>query len=220
MTVALTPTQVQQFRGQLTAAATRLFLRDGPEALSLRALAAEAGVSRSTPYSYFASKQDIVDSIRAAGFDRLTARCQQAFTATAGPLERMKILGWTVVAFASAEPAVYRLMFSRPVFTGQLSAPLAEALARFREVSRPPLDQAIKAGLVRRSLDAEALRRTTWAAFHGLISLHLQGHFESPQQLAADFELLNQIIAQGILVEPAAARLAAPKPARKKRRSP
>jgi AcrR family transcriptional regulator len=201
MTVPLTPSELEAFRGTLTTAATQLYLRDGIEALSLRNLAAEAGVSRSTPYSYFASKQEIVDSVRAAGFDRLTARCRAAFAEADGPLPRMKVLGWTVVRFACDEPEIYRLMFSRPVFTGQLSGPLAAALARFREVSRPPLEEAMKGGFVRKGLDADALRRTTWAAFHGLISLHLQGHFESPEQLAADFELLNEIIAYGILTE-------------------
>jgi AcrR family transcriptional regulator len=213
MTVALTPAQVQEFRGTLTRAATALFLRDGLDALSLRNLAAEAGVSRSTPYSYFANKEEIVDSVRAAGFDRLTARCQQAFARSPAGPERMKVLGWTVVRFALDEPEIYRLMFSRPVFSGALAGPLAQAVARFREVSRPPLDEAIKRGLIRKSLDPEALRRTTWAAFHGLISLHLQGHISSPEQLASDFELLNQIIARGILTEPVGA------PKAKKRRS-
>jgi AcrR family transcriptional regulator len=199
MTLPLTPQAVQSFRVRLTDLATALYLRDGLEGLSLRALAAAAGVSRSTPYGYFGSKEDIVDSIRAAAFDRLTARCTAAFAGAAGPLARMKALGWAVVRFACDEPDVYRLMFSRPVFEGQVSAPLQEALARFRGVSRPPLVEAMGAGLVRPGLEEQALRRATWAAFHGLISLHLQGHFES-SVLAADFELLNQIIAQGILM--------------------
>jgi AcrR family transcriptional regulator len=201
MTLPLTSEALDAFRAKLTEFATAIYLRDGLDGLSLRALAAEAGVSRSTPYTYFGSKDHIVDSIRAAGFDRLTARCREAFAATASALERMKVLGWTVVRFACDEPALYRLMFSRPVFTGEVSEPLGLALARFREVSRPPLDEAVAGGLVRGTLATDALRRTTWAAFHGLISLHLQGHFESAEQLHADFELLNEIIAHGILVE-------------------
>jgi AcrR family transcriptional regulator len=200
MTLPLTPEALDAFRAKLTDVATALYLREGLEGVSLRTLAAKAGVSRSTPYTYFGSKEHIVDSIRAAGFDRLTARCRDAFAGTATALERMKVLGWTVVRFAGDEPEIYRLMFSRPVFTGEVSEPLGAAIARFREVSRPPLDEAIGAGLVRGALDPEALRRTTWAAFHGLISLHLQGHFES-SQLHADFELMNEIIAHGILVE-------------------
>jgi AcrR family transcriptional regulator len=211
MTVALTPAQIEEFRGTLIQAATTLFLRGGLEALSLRNLAAAAGVSRSTPYGYFASKEEIVDSIRAAGFDRLTARCRKAFSEMPAGPERMKVLGWTVVRFAIDEPEIYRLMFSRPVFNDKLGPPLEQAVARFREVSRPPLDEAVKRGLIRKSLDPEALRRTTWAAFHGLISLHLQGHVGATDQLAADFELMNQIIAHGILAE---------KPKTKKRRAP
>jgi AcrR family transcriptional regulator len=214
VTLPLTPEALDAFRARLTDVATAIYLRDGLDGLSLRTLAAKAGVSRSTPYTYFGSKDHIVDSIRAAGFDRLTARCREAFVGGGEPLARMKLLGWTVVRFACDEPAIYRLMFSRPVFTGEVSEPLGQALARFREVSRPPLDEAVAAGLVRSTLAPDALRRATWAAFHGLISLHLQGHFESTEQLHADFELLNQIIAHGILVE----REATARPARTRKR--
>jgi hypothetical protein len=70
-------------------------------------------------------------------------------------------------------------------------------LARFRKISRPPLDEAVRRGLVRG--DPATLRRATWAAFHGLILLYLHGHFESDRQLEADFEALNQMIGYGIL---------------------
>jgi AcrR family transcriptional regulator len=199
VTRALTEDAVAAFRKQLTALATQLYLRDGLDALSLRNLAKEGGVSRSTPYNYFASKQDIVDSVRAAGFDRLTERCRAALAEEPGILERMRLLGWTLVQFARAEPKLYRLMFSGPVFSGDVARPLQEAIARFREVSRPPLDEALKKRWVRG--DPETLRRATWAAFHGLISLHLDGHFESPKQLERDFGALNEIIGYGILTE-------------------
>ena len=210
MTVSLSPAAIESFREKLTALATRLYLEGGEEALTLRALAGAAGVSRSTPYGYFEDRDDIVASIRAAGFDRLTGRCAAALAAEPEVLGRMRALGWAVVGFARAEPQIYQLMFSRPVWTGKLRPVLAEAIARFRVVSRPPLDEAVRRGLVRG--DPDTLRRTTWAAFHGLIQLYLHGHFESDRQLEEDFDALNQMIGYGILTVPAGP------PARKKGR--
>jgi AcrR family transcriptional regulator len=193
---ALTPEAIEATRAELTEIATRLFVQNGVEALSLRKLAAAAGMSRTTPYGYFESKQEIIDSIRAAGFDRLTSRAAAGIEAASGPLAKMQALGRAVVRFACDEPEVYGLIFSGPVFTGEVSAVLARAVARFREVSRPPLDEAIRRGLVRG--DPDALRRVTWAAFHGLVLLHLHGHSDA-KQLEIDFDFLDHVIGHGIL---------------------
>jgi AcrR family transcriptional regulator len=199
VTLSLSSADIEAFRRRLTELATGLYLRGGEEGLTLRALAQEAGVSRTTPYSYFEDKDDILDSIRAAGFDRLTDRCAAALAAEPEVLARMRALGWAVVCFARAEPGIYQLMFSRPVFRGQLRPVLARAIERFRQVSRPPLDEAVRRGLVRG--DPDTLRRVTWAAFHGLILLGLHGHLESERQLESDFLTLNEIIGFGILVD-------------------
>jgi AcrR family transcriptional regulator len=176
-------------------------VEEGSEAVSLRNVARAAGISRGTPYGYFENKQELIDSIRAAGFDRLTARCKAGLEDEPDCMTQMRRLGWEVVRFACDEPAIYDLMFSRPVFRGELGEALRSAIERFRAVSRPPLDEAIRTGAVHG--DPEVLRRVTWAAFHGLVSLYLHGHIGSSEALASDFEHLNHIIGHGILAPPA-----------------
>ena len=200
MRPARTSESIEAFRRRLTEVATRIYVERGSEAVSLRNVAREAGISRGTPYGYFENKQAIIDSIRAAGFDRLTQRCERAFEHERDCMIKMRRLGLEVVQFACDEPAIYALMFSRPVFHGELDDDLAEAIERFRAVSRPPLEEAIGKGLVRG--DPDVLRRVTWAAFHGLVSLYVHGHIESKSALLADFEQLNHIIGHGILVPP------------------
>src|SRR5262245_5045258 len=133
---ALTQEALESTRARLVEIATDFFVRGGVEALSLRALATAAGISRSTPYGYFESKQAIVDAVRAAGFDRLTSRCRSVLAKSSDPLFQMRALGETVVRFARDEPDIYRLMFSGPAFTGGVPPVLADAVARFRTVSR------------------------------------------------------------------------------------
>ena len=79
----LTETDVADFRERLCSAAERLFAERGPDAVTMRQLAAELGVSPMTPYRYFHDKDDILAAVRANGFNRFaealeTARGQRA----------------------------------------------------------------------------------------------------------------------------------------------
>jgi hypothetical protein len=65
---ALRPAEVDAFRRRLAAAATRLFARHGYAAVTMRAVAAELGVSAMTPYRYVAGKAELVALVRAAAF--------------------------------------------------------------------------------------------------------------------------------------------------------
>ena len=52
----------------LIEAANTILLRDGADALSLRAIAAEVGVSHMAPYAHFKNKKELISSIAEAGF--------------------------------------------------------------------------------------------------------------------------------------------------------
>lgn len=53
----------QRRKAQIVDAAMRLLESGGPEALTMRRLAAEAGVSEATPYNLFGSKADILGAV-------------------------------------------------------------------------------------------------------------------------------------------------------------
>ena len=62
----LSQADVADFRDRLCEAAERLFAEHGPEAVTMRQLAAELGVSPMTPYRYFRDKDDILEIGRAS----------------------------------------------------------------------------------------------------------------------------------------------------------
>jgi len=49
-----------------------LFAEHGPEAVTMRQLAAELGCSPMTPYRYFRDKDEILAAVRASAFDRFS----------------------------------------------------------------------------------------------------------------------------------------------------
>lgn len=85
--------------------------RDGHEALSLRALAKEAGVSPNAPYRHFADKQALLASVAAEGF-RLFAEDILAASRQPSPRRALRDEFTAYLSFAAAHPALYNLMFS------------------------------------------------------------------------------------------------------------
>src|SRR5258705_12724760 len=68
-----TAEQTGQLRAVLLGHAYRLVTREGAAALTMRALAAEAGCAVGLPYKVFASREDIIAELILAEFERLRA---------------------------------------------------------------------------------------------------------------------------------------------------
>lgn len=97
-------------RRALVDAARRLLEAEGPSALSLRAVAREAGVSPAAPYHHFKDKAELLDAVAHEGWDILSAKMAAAKTAATGP-DQLTALGVAYVAFARESPALYRVMY-------------------------------------------------------------------------------------------------------------
>lgn len=78
----------EQLRSSLVEHARRLVARDGAAALTMRALAAEAGCAVGLPYKVFADRREIVAAVVRLEMERLRAACDElvarAGTATVG----------------------------------------------------------------------------------------------------------------------------------------
>ncbi len=83
----------------------------GEAELSLRALAKTAGVSPNAPYRHFADKRALLAALAAEGFRRF-AEVIAGAGAGQFPVEVLFAQGRAYLAFASAQPELYRLMFS------------------------------------------------------------------------------------------------------------
>src|ERR1700749_484813 len=71
-------------RRALLRAAVTIIEREGPSALSLRAVAREAGVSPAAPYHHFKDKAELLDAVAQEGFARLKTALAEAFAAARG----------------------------------------------------------------------------------------------------------------------------------------
>ncbi|MEC4589722.1 TetR/AcrR family transcriptional regulator [Nitrospirillum amazonense] len=156
-------------RDRVRDVAAGLFADRGLDGFKMRDLAQRLGVSVMTPYRYFENKEAILACVRAHGFACLADALDQA--RGGGTLEeRVAGLATAYGAFATAEPARYRLMFA-------LAPAQVPGVAEVRRQERR-VEDAFAAGFVAMGptcADPVALGRLLWSTLHGVAVLHLGG---------------------------------------------
>jgi AcrR family transcriptional regulator len=86
---AATP-KAERTRDQIVAAAMRLFREQGYQGTTMRAVAAEAGVSVGNAYYYFSSKEELIQGYYDQMATDQTARCQEVLDRTTDFGERLR----------------------------------------------------------------------------------------------------------------------------------
>src|SRR4051812_32147494 len=98
-------------RGEILAAAKRLFLTEGYERTTIRKIAATVGVSAATLYLYFPDKDAILRAIAESTFNALLARLEATQRQDGSDLDRLRAGLAAYVDFGLAQPDEYRLTF-------------------------------------------------------------------------------------------------------------
>ena len=191
----LTETDVADFRDRLCEAAERLFAEKGPDAVTMRQLSAELGVSPMTPYRYFEDKDDILAAVRTSGFTRFAERLEAARAGATDPKGRGEAVGEAYVAFALENPHSYKLMFDLNQPNVEKYPELIAAGQRARATMTDHVEDSIAAG--RYVGDPQQIGMMMWAAVHGIVVLQLAGLL--PPGLARDlYHTLNATLARGL----------------------
>jgi AcrR family transcriptional regulator len=166
---------VGNLRESLIEQALALLESGGLEGLSLRKVAAAAGVSHTAAYRHFDDKNALLAAVAEEGF-RLLYDYQRRVVAEAGDdlTERFLNLGWLYVKFTIEYPQHARIMFGGAGLEFKLyPALLAAAAKTFRqllEVVRRGQEQGVIAA---GSSKHRAL--AAWAIVHGVAMLVLDG---------------------------------------------
>jgi len=171
----------------LIAAATQMVRANGAEHLSLRAVAAEVGVSPSAAYHYYPDKDSLIAGVGQELFERLADLQEAALSQFPGKSAkaaraRFRALGRAYFDWANSEPNLFRLMFG-----GFCSIDFAEAQIK-RQESRAwnllclCLDDLQECGDIKKNVRpyGEIL---SWSVVHGATALIVEGHLP-----AASFE--------------------------------
>ncbi len=160
------------FRQALVEAASTLLANEGPEALTVRRIAAEAGCSTMLVYSRFGGKNGVVDEMFVEGFRRL-AKMMRSPRPTGDPLADLRSCGRAYRRFALANPTYYAVMFEGAVPDFEPSLESSAVALGTLDALGERVQRAIDAGVFPNE-DRRQLAACLWAANHGVVSLELK----------------------------------------------
>jgi AcrR family transcriptional regulator len=167
-------------RRALIGAARRLLEAEGPSALSLRAVAREAGVSPAAPYHHFKDKAELLEAVALEGWDRLDAVVAEARAGAGSASEALREIGAAYVCFARDNPALYRVMYDTARDQEALPEDLLALKGRAYGMVRETL---IEAGADAASeIELELATIAAWCSAHGLAEMAGFRQFEHVKQ--------------------------------------
>ncbi len=168
----------QQARRQLLlAAARRLLRKGGAQAVTLRAVADEVGVSTTVVYGFFHDKAALIAQAVDGDLKRFARHLQQAVSEASSPANALQRVAQAYVAFGLGHPQSYRLMFMEP----RPASAIEDSSIEFGNPSEDAY--ALARALVESLLAAEAeiadestiemAAQMFWEMLHGITSLRI-----------------------------------------------
>ncbi|MEU8700328.1 TetR/AcrR family transcriptional regulator [Streptomyces sp. NPDC048680] len=150
---------------QIVTAARTLLEQEGPEALTMRRLAARVGITAPSLYKHFPDKSSVVNALIGAMLRETAGALEAAETADPGSFPALAAAYRT---HALAHPHLYRLTTGRPL--------------------PPDLEERAVAPLLRALAGDEDRARAAWAFAHGMVTMELNGRFPAGSDVPAAWE--------------------------------
>ena len=155
--------------------ACELYLEGGAEAVSMRRLARDLGVTAPALYRHYDSREEMLLDVVAEAYRRLSERLYGALSGRT-PAERLYLAGQAYLDFALDQPKYYEMLYTPAHTLGAEEFPeqVTEQVASVGRFFNDRVRECIDAGLFQ-PLDPADVSRTLWAHAHGLISIYLRG---------------------------------------------
>jgi len=160
----------------------------GHEALNMRSLARDTGVTATTIYHYFENKEDLLHQLRLRFAERLNASIRQ-IEDDPDPSRVLTNLGWRYIEFAERYPKIYRFLFETTLIKSELTLKDTSVFYYTYYVARSALERIKKAEKL--YIDPAHGALMGWTMLHGFCSLLLAGTLQPAEQI--DNKQLKQI---------------------------
>jgi len=159
-------------REALLDAAFRLVDSEGPDAVSMRALAREAGVSSAAPFRHFSDKRVLLDAVAERTRAELDRKLDKAAARDADALTQFRAMTVAYVRFAAEHPRLFDLLQSSGSTLGRFLGDLEDE-RRLKLIAL--IYEGQNAGLIPEA-DPELIALTSEALTHGLARMVVDGH--------------------------------------------
>lgn len=166
----------KQVRDEVQSRAWEQIGKDGVSALSLKAIAAQMGMTAPALYRYYSSRDELLTELILSAYQDLAECAEAAVDDGRPPARRLDDIAVMLRAWAVAQPQRYLLLYGTPVpgyhapdvateLARRIFAPIQAGFGQLQNDSKSPLTWAFHRSV------------TFWSRLHGVLSLELAGHF-------------------------------------------
>jgi AcrR family transcriptional regulator len=152
----------------LVSAGRRILESEGPAALSLRAVAREAGVSPAAPYHHFKDKGELLDAVAKEGWRELGEAIGARRAAATDPRAALTEIGVAYVTFARQNPALYRLMYHAACDREMMPDHAKDEDSGWNQVEKALIDAGADPA---NELDMKLAQIAAWCNAHGVAEM-------------------------------------------------
>ena len=192
-------------RREILDAASRLFVEEGYQRVTMRRVAARIEYSPTTIYLYFTDKQELFEAICEETFSQLAAKLDRLKIASNTPVAQLREGLRTYVEFGLKHPAHYMVTFLQPrkghnsgQFEGSIGARAFDGL-------RQSVAACAATGDIK-TTSVDATAQACWAAVHGLTSLLITDNGLPLVTQKALIDHLLDVLMAGLKTPPATTR--------------
>ncbi len=182
-------------RGEILAAATRIFNSDGYDGATIRRIADEVGLSSTALYMHFRDKDEILVEICQGAMEQLLTLGAEIAAQDRPPIERARNMIEAYIRFGLDNPSTYRLVFCSHGrhLSPESQAPVEMLGDRCFQKLHDVVAEIAEQGRLK-SPGAEVAAQVLWSAGHGLVSLMIT----QPDRQWAPAPVLTAALLDGI----------------------
>ena len=168
----------QEMRLKILETAKQIFIEEGFEKASIRAIADRIEYSPATIYLYFKDKNELFFSVHETGFEKLNLEMIDAIEGITDPIDELRARGFAYMKFAFQNPEMYDLMFIQ-------NAPM-ESMKDSEIWTCGHKCFMLMCESIQKCIDTKSIRindlyigaMSIWSFMHGLVSLKIRNRFQ------------------------------------------
>lgn len=182
-------------RGEILAAAARIFNSDGYDGATIRRIAEEVGLSSTALYMHFRDKDEILVEICQGAMEQLLTLAAQIAAEDKPAVARARDMIEAYVTFGLDNPSTYRLVFCSHGrhLSPQSQAPVELLGERCFQKLHGVVKEIAAQGRLK-TTGASVAAQVLWSAGHGLVSLMIT----QPDRQWAPAPVLTEALLDGV----------------------
>jgi hypothetical protein len=168
----------QEMRLLILETAKEVFIEEGFEKASIRAIAEKIEYSPATIYLYFKDKNELFFAVHELGFDKLLEEMTVAIEGITDPFEELRRRGYAYMKFAFENPEMYDLMF---ILNAPMDTLKEEDNWKSGHRCFVLICETLQRGIDSKQLkfnEVEIAAMCIWSFMHGLVSLKIRNRFK------------------------------------------